>query len=815
MLLGVLMALGMFALWDSQPAPTPPEDLGSSAADQDALRERRAPIGTPQPGTPSRGSRIQTPAASGEVAFRWYPTGDPLGAVTLGFRRHGKESAAGRENRCPQASLGPGGRVALPAGRWSVEPSDLAAFCRPDPFEVAPGATTVVTVHPWANLKIQVRDRTGSGVPDATVLWDSPVPGRGLQETTTDQEGVAVLRRLPLSGGVLRVRADGFAYREVELAVGPPLDENRIQVVLDPAPGADRGLRFLDRNSSEPVGNARVTLPAFGWSKPSRSDGRVSLPDWAVGPLYLEVDADEYAPASIWYTENGIETVELCPVKPVRVAVLAPDGAPAAGAEVLVEDLDLEGADPDFLRIRSAGQEVAVTDEEGHTSVPLPSGASCVLLARHASGTGALRIPKTPLLPEDLVVPLQAAAPLRLILRFPGGEVPGQVQVRGLGWGEDEQVPSSRDHLTCWVFPDANALREVQVHVPGWAPLRLVRAPDYRDRACGWSPEGRAALSGDLELVMRPAFAVNGRLSTLEGRPWDSCRLRFLLNSSQAFSSSLEAWPAGKGTGRTSLPGWSIAFGEGTFETTTGKDGAFRIEGLPVGNYEVLPGVFGQSVARRPIGFLPSRAYLEVPSAGFVELRLPAPVQLSLTVRDRRSGVPVSAVRVSLADFLAPQEGTQLGTESEGGYWQGWVWEHEIRNLLLGAPGYEPVELGWLHLDGGRRIEAEVFLDPARPMRIQFHGEAAPLLAGHRLHVGSLRTVDSLGSQIAVWNGSLTVGADSTAWLAPAIPGEILFLSVEDGLQELLALRPRQIRWEGGQTARIEVLRRIPGGKEQ
>jgi len=441
------------------------------------------------------------------------------------------------------------------AGARSVrEEEDASPPERREAQDTGDGQRTEELTEAAPALLVRVLD-AGDARPLAGVRvgWEDERAGPPL---VTDEAGEA---RLPPPDGTAWVAARKVGYRwvdtevtaadeVVELRLQPGVRvDGRVVHAEDGAPVAGVAVRVADRATGMPIDHVPAT----------DAEGRFVVAGAAPGtPLIAGVAVPGCAPA-VGMVRAGAGELVIAAGGGGRLhgVVRDVDGKPAAGATIYVHPADdsylRQNPDGSFLDgsgLRAAARTVA--DAAGAYAIRgLAFPQTYRVLVVREDGAQAERGPVA-LAESDLRldVDLEAAQGLRVRVCDPGGRrvgaAPLMLYAAGGQWTYGFGIPRATDAAGEAWFPGLAAGEyRVVVRPAGWAPAT---APVLVE----------AGAVAEVDLAVAPGLTLTGRVTDVAGRPLRGLRVSFV-------------W------GRESPPC--------EHATVTGRDGAFRLDGLEAG----------------------------------------------------------------------------------------------------------------------------------------------------------------------------------------------------------------------------------------
>ena len=700
---------------------------GGRAPAGDAREEAGDRRERPRPAlTPRRGSGTDTLAGTVLDA-----AGAPVAGVTVSAELEDKPTEV---IVAESAADGAFALVGLIAGRYRLRveaPGVLSAEVR---FVEAPASAVRIVVSREVAVEGRVLAPDGRGAANVAVRL-----ARGAQPIEAESDGAGRFRFAGLPEGRYRVwafrgeQASGAAVADrVGAGPFPPID-----LVL--APAAVLGGRVVNAASGRGV-VADVVLVADDPDEPPRAarsdaDGRfriegVPFGRWtadAHAPGYLSADAIRFLAAS-----DYAPLIQLEPGVAVSGRVVDADGHPLEGAAVLARGQSADGAgqeisDASLAQIQAAAGDVpsGLTTWQGGTTATglkfIPRGELGVVVGPlpypPPPGAGALRVASPlaaaaaglPPLPVDpAVAPRMTTGPdgsFRIT-----GVPPGRYQVwaRKTGYATGSsapfQVELGRDIDGLDVPLGAGLTIEGQIvddRGAAVAGASVAATPRGGGEPTGAStgPDGRYQLgpvAGELRLAVT-AVGYGGAARDVSAPRVARTPIRrqedFLLTRADAELEGRVLDATGLAvrgaTVRVDAPGLT-----GVAPSVTDASGRFRVTGVPVGRHSVR--------VEHP-DYPPVQAELRTGVGNQVELPLGGGV--AVTVRDRSTGAPLRAARItaSAASADAPSSSRRDATAGPDG-------RAEIAGLAAGrwtlqasAPGYAAAVLT-VQVPAGRRL---------------------------------------------------------------------------------------------------------------
>lgn len=606
-------------------------------------------------------------------------------------------------------------RLALSPGTWVVE-TRTPHWIEPPVVQVVPGRTSYVALRPWRPITYRVVE-DGHPLPGTQVVVVDEA-GSWRWEGTCDANGLFTVPTLP-HGGAQAVLTDATgrvqaSWLEAPDAPGlPPLDVP-FDIVLEPVE-----LRFLDAGTRAPIQGVQLApevLPSFVLAA-SASDGRVQVPARSESLGVLLARHPDYETADV-ATERGGDVLLHSLVR-VRYRLVAPDGAPIAGARVQVlphpSRWSVKGSPPSL----DGWPDEVVSDREGIVRVSLPTGRGPVLLAAlHEAGWWGILEPDLPRDPS-------AAAPGRWVLeRTPplhvvpeGGVLDGEPLMATSFAGRTEPLPPKDDGYVV-----ANPLSVRLLLVPTTSGGRVTVARATRDDS-PWSfarNDGVTRITGRLHVPNEPGHEVEVRLRYADGRPVVGWLVELQTFGIRRSVDNFQRWPESQGARPLDLAGWEIPPAGGLERiTATDAEGRARFVGIPPEDYHVLLSSPDDPSPGFPEGMMGWDLGLTVPEERSLDLTLPPFRELVLDVRDEDDDlVEEPFLEVTRTDFLRAGEVWRL-SGGRGRILQ-WVAFPEGTRVRIVAVGYLPADVV---VPRDPSVFADVFrsevvLHRAEPMRL-------------------------------------------------------------------------------------------------
>jgi protocatechuate 3,4-dioxygenase beta subunit len=435
-----------------------------------------------------------------------------------------------------------------------------------------------------------------------------PTPEARLRSAEVDAEGRFAIEGLRPGASYLLVVGErrGERWRPAGAPKSQTARAPVEGVELELAPDAALVLRALDAASGAPV-EELVVLAGLGRARAVRSDdgkvqkrwpdGRVRAGDLRVNERSKPAELRLLAPGYKEHVtkdlrlsageERDLGEIRLVPERVVNVRVLAPDGAPVAGARVLLSAGALEAlenlsrSDPEHEPWGQKDLEIARTDGEGRARLTSRPGAS---VAIQASAPGHLASAAVVVaLPRDadhaLELALRRGGTVRVrVLDAAGRPVAGAAVAHRLPIAPGAEEPEEAGSCAS----DAEGLARFEALAPGVHGFRL--APE-ESQLESWNESGEQNQPPEAawqELVVAEAGEqVLDLLAPSRGSLFGRVRE----GGSPLAEAVVKLVPYVEGEEQ----GWTWSGGaQDPTSCETGPDGRYRIENRPCGEYRVL-----------------------------------------------------------------------------------------------------------------------------------------------------------------------------------------------------------------------------------
>jgi hypothetical protein len=627
-----------------------------------------------------------------------------------------------------------GGSLSLPAGVWRLHlPSPWTLLH--EELTVAPGERRVAwVVARTAELRVVAVDASGAVIPGARVSWMTRNPAdvesrSWSMPARADVEGVVVFEDVPSVALSLRVAAEGYQARVVEVwrareEVRVVLAVAREQVVV----------RLVDKATGAPVsavasfnheGGPLIAL--------SRGVGQYALQPadllWPESPVHVVCRG--YGPTAFRLTGESPVVVTLDSTVTMRVSLSRED----VGARLLVETVEAPSLPADAPLERGSRQSVVRIEPGQGVDVEVPTGARVALSAYGDRGYfGRLEIIAG--LRMDVVVPVSMVPSLK-VSSYRGTQVMVGLRLRAhLPVGFVDLVPASDG---CATVPWVHEVRKLEIRSEDGSIVKLYRTD--------------ADPSGQLALPWPELVPVTIQVADNSGAPLPGLEVSLVSRD----AGPIRAHPGLHGKVPTEHLGWSRMPAATVFAVA--DDRGELVTRLAPGPWEVAVSYSGLAPPAAPV-YAEHRVRIEVgPTPQVVPIVMGAVRAVEVGIFDARTKEPIKGITVLTSELAFSGEVLPAASTTV-------VVPADIRELTVGAPGYESKTVA---LQEGCS-ELSVGLVPALvTSKLMLVGEAVSELRGLTITLRVTKNGDPDGP--VLWQEGVVVGANGEVEFAVPLAG--------------------------------------------
>ncbi len=651
-----------------------------------------------------------------------------------------------------------GEALSLPAGSWRFSCVEGGwSTVRPGPLEIGNGPKTLLVGEPL-ELNVRAVDPGGQGVADARLFLTRPVARRGadglhaywnesdlIASATTGADGRAQLVAAASQPAVLYISARGFRSASRRL-----LSASDLTVRLEPSEPPTEDYAVLEYRTRRPLPGVRLWGRQGPVSTASGGEGRLALLEAVSGSTRLQVRGEGVAPTYIRLDDCVEREILVLPTSTleIRIAEAAWGSTERPAVLLFREPDDLDSADSGETRFDGGGSafgepvvpERAEARDGGALRAVVPAWVPIRVVALFEDGAASAVIAAEP--GHDVVeLAVGASEPLVVHLPDPSARL---LLASNVEYGNRSRVfLDDRPASATLSVPAPEDVREVLVHVEGFAPIQLRPHPD---RAEGPSQ------GGDVTPEWVPTHEGHFVVQDAEGIPVGGAALRFSWSRSHA-----PVHPGLSGFAPTDHPGWVERVAP-RIEGHTDVEGELTVS-LPAGSYTVwVDPAGGLSLSNRGGSGYRLAYALDIHEDARFDWTVPN-LRLVSVKAYTGAGEPSRGFEVKVSGGMAGSV-----SKSNGSFWQRWLpstaQELSIRSSSGGSGAQVPL-VPWT----GEQLKLEVTLGDV-PGAIELSGQQ-PSWSGARVKV--VARASALAGAPVLLDHTYPIG--ERGWVSFDVPG--------------------------------------------